>query len=43
MGTFTNGEDPDEMSQSAAFPLGLHCLLRPEDQNRLSDKVKQYF
>ena len=25
-GTFTDSEDPDEMSQAATFHLGLHCL-----------------
>ena len=26
MGTFANGEDPDEMPHQAAFHLGLHFL-----------------
>ena len=26
MGTFTNSEDPDEMSHDAAFLQGLHCV-----------------
>ena len=40
MGTFTNGEDPDEMLQNAAFHQGLHCLLK---QNRSPEKEIQYF
>ena len=28
MGTLTNSEDPDKMQHYAAFPQGLHCLLR---------------
>ena len=28
MGTLANSEDPDEMQHNAAFPQGLHCLLR---------------
>ena len=26
MGTFTNSEDPNEMSHYAVFHQGLHCL-----------------
>ena len=28
MGRSANSEAPDEMQLNAAFPLGLHCLLR---------------
>ena len=28
MGSLANREDPDEMTQYAAFHQGLHCLLR---------------
>ena len=28
MGTLVNSEDPDEMLQSVAFHLSLHCLPR---------------
>ena len=40
MGTFANGEDPDEMPLNAAFHLGLHCLII---QNQSSETEIKYF
>ena len=36
MGTFTNGEDPDEMPPKAAFHQGLHCKV-----NKISRQKKK--
>ena len=38
MGTFTNGEDPDEMVPKAAFHQGLHCKV-----NKIFRQKIRYF
>ena len=39
MGTYANGEDPDEIPHGVAFHQGLHCLLT---QNQSSEKETQF-
>ena len=39
MGILAISEDPEEMSQNAAFNLGLHCLVIQKQSSR---KEKEY-
>ena len=39
MSTFTNSEEPDEMSHNVAFHQGLHCLER----SKRSSNIKYIF
>ena len=42
MRTSSNIEDPDEMLHTAAFYLGLHCLLR-QKQSSKKENYNFYF
>ena len=42
MGTLANSEDPDEMSQNAAFHLGMHCLLLKRSKQFSETEVHLY-
>ena len=42
MCTSGNSEDPDEMPHTAAFHLGLHCLLRQKQSSKKEIQFLNY-